>query len=51
MRWGVGGSAGPPGSGLVMEVIGAPGLPVVIASLSAVLVLFALYRALTRAES
>ncbi|HTV72047.1 MAG TPA: MFS transporter [Rhizobiaceae bacterium] len=50
LMWGVGGIAGPPGSGLVMEVIGAPGLPVVIASLSGILVLFALYRALTRAD-
>ncbi|MBX3577013.1 MAG: MFS transporter [Rhizobiaceae bacterium] len=48
LMWGVGGIVGPPGSGLVMEAVGAPGLPVVIATLSGILVLFALYRSLTR---
>jgi MFS family permease len=51
LMWGIGGIAGPPGSGLVMERIGAPGLPLVIALFSGVLVLFALYRALARARA
>lgn len=51
LMWGVGGIAGPPGSGLVMEAVGAPGLPAVIAALSGILVLFAFYRSLTRARA
>lgn len=48
LMWGVGGIIGPPGSGLAMQHFGAPGLPAVIAGLSAALVLFAAYRALAR---
>lgn len=48
LMWGVGGILGPPGSGLAMQSIGAPGLPTVIATLSAFLVVFSLYRSLTR---
>ena len=48
LMWGVGGIIGPPGSGLVMQTFGAPGLPAVIATLSAFLVVFSLYRSATR---
>ncbi len=48
LMWGVGGIIGPPGSGFTMQHFGAPGLPAVIAALSAVLVIFAIYRSLVR---
>ena len=48
LMWGVGGIIGPPGSGLAIQAIGAPGLPYVIASLSGILVTFALYRTMAR---
>jgi hypothetical protein len=48
LMWGVGGILGPPCAGVVMERIGAPGLPVVIATLSGFLVVFAIYRAFVR---
>ncbi|TPK98169.1 MFS transporter [Mesorhizobium sp. B2-4-12] len=48
LLWGVGGIVGPPGAGLLMQGIGPLGLPVVIAGLDAVLVIFALYRSSVR---
>ncbi len=48
LMWGVGGIIGPPGSGFAMQHVGAPGLPAVIATLSGSLVLFAIYRSLSR---
>ncbi|MFA6155687.1 MFS transporter [Mesorhizobium sp.] len=48
LMWGVGGIVGPPGAGLLMQAIGPLGLPVVIACLDALLVIFALYRASVR---
>lgn len=48
LMWGIGGIIGPPGSGAVMQQIGAPGLPLVIATLSAFLVVLSIYRSLTR---
>jgi hypothetical protein len=46
--WGAGGIVGPPGAGLLMQGIGPLGLPVVIAGLDALLVMFALYRSSVR---
>ncbi|RUY08361.1 MFS transporter, partial [Mesorhizobium sp. M7A.F.Ca.US.005.03.2.1] len=51
LMWGVGGIVGPPGAGLLMQGIGPLGLPVVIAALDAVLVMFALYRSSMRRAS
>lgn len=51
LMWGVGGIVGPPGAGLLMQGIGPLGLPVVIAGLDAVLVMFALYRSSVRRTS
>jgi len=48
LMWGLGGIIGPPGSGFAMERVGSNGLPAVIVSLSAILVAFAFYRAMTR---
>lgn len=48
LLWGVGGIVGPPGAGLLMQGIGPLGLPVVIAALDALLVIFALYRSSVR---
>jgi MFS family permease len=50
LMWGLGGVIGPPGSGFAMQQIGAPGLPAVIATLSAFLVAFSLYRSMTRRQ-
>ncbi|HEY4191669.1 MAG TPA: MFS transporter [Mesorhizobium sp.] len=46
LMWGLGGIIGPPGSGLFMQFAGPVGLPAVIATLSAILVLFATVRSL-----
>jgi hypothetical protein len=51
LMWGVGGIIGPAGSGFVMQQAGAAGLPAVIAGLSALLVLFAAYRAARRRQA
>ncbi len=51
LMWGVGGIIGPPGSGAAMQVFGPIGLPAVSAGLSAVLIIFALYRAAKRRAS
>lgn len=48
LMWGAGGIVGPPGAGLLMQGIGPLGLPVVIAGLDALLVMFALYRSSVR---
>lgn len=51
LMWGAGGIVGPPGAGALMQLIGPLGLPVVIASLDALLVSFALYRSASRKNS
>ena len=51
LMWGVGGIVGPPGAGALMQVIGPLGLPVVIAGLDALLVIFALYRSFKRQDA
>ncbi len=48
LMWGIGGIAGAPVAGLAMQTVGPVGLPAVMAALTALLVGFALYRALTR---
>lgn len=48
LMWGVGGIAGPPGAGAMMQAIGPSGLVVSIVAMSAFLIGFAAYRALTR---
>ena len=50
LMWGVGGIAGPPGSGVAMQWFGPVGLPTVIACLSLALIAFASYRALARRD-
>jgi MFS family permease len=51
LMWGVGGIAGPPGSGAAIQAFGPNGLPMVSAALSAVLIVFAVYRAVIRRVS
>lgn len=51
LMWGVGGIAGPPGSGAAIQAFGPIGLPLVSAGLSAVLIVFAIYRAAARRAS
>ncbi|WP_332812608.1 MFS transporter [Sphingomonas sp.] len=51
LMWGVGGIAGPPGSGAAIQAFGPIGLPMVSAGLSAVLIVFAIYRAAVRRAS
>jgi MFS family permease len=48
LMWGAGGIVGPPGSGLVMQVAGPVGMPVLLATLGSCLVAFALLRSLYR---
>jgi MFS family permease len=48
LMWGVGGMIGPPGSGLLMQFAGPAGLPAVIATLSAILIVFSTFRSLMR---
>jgi hypothetical protein len=50
VMWVLGGILGPPGSGALMQLSGASGLPLVIGSLSGILVAFAGYRAATRSR-
>lgn len=52
LMWGLGGIVGAPSSGLAIQLVGPHGMPAVIATLSAALVVFATYRTLLRqAES
>lgn len=51
LMWGVGGIAGPPGSGAAIQAFGSIGLPMVSAGLSAALIVFAIYRAAVRKAS
>ena len=48
LMWGVGGIAGPPGAGAMMQSIGPTGLIVTIAALSLLLIGFSFYRSATR---
>ena len=48
LMWGLGGIVGPPGAGALMHVAGPLGLPVVIAGLSCLLLVFAGYRTAAR---
>ena len=48
LMWGTGGIIGPPGSGLLMQAIGPAGLPVVVVTLSIILIVFSLARSLMR---
>lgn len=48
LLWGVGGIVGPPSAGALMQAIGPFGLPLVIASLTALLVALAIYRSARR---
>jgi MFS family permease len=50
LMWGIGGIAGPPVSGIAIDVFGAIGLPALIAGLSGALAAYAVYRALSRAH-
>jgi MFS family permease len=50
LMWGVGGIVGPPISGTVIDGLGAVGLPLLMATLSASLAVFAIYRALRRSR-
>lgn len=49
LMWGVGGIAGPPGSGGVMQIFGNHALPVFLAAMCVALIFFSLYRKLQRA--
>lgn len=51
LMWGVGGIIGPPGAGAAMQIVGPNGLPAVIATLGTLLILFTVYRTVTRARS
>jgi MFS family permease len=48
LLWGVGGIVGPPSAGALMQAIGPFGLPIVIVSLTGLLVALALYRSARR---
>jgi MFS family permease len=51
LMWGLGGMLGPPGSGLLLQMVGPVGLPLVIAGLSSCLVAFLLFRSWRRKSS
>ena len=44
VMWGIGGIAGPPGSGFAMQLGGVQGLPAVLAAMCLALIAFAAYR-------
>ena len=48
LMWGLGGIAGPPGAGSIMQFIGVQGLPVLLGALCVVLIGFACFRAWQR---
>lgn len=51
LMWGVGGIAGPPGAGLMMELLGVQGLPLTLGLTCAALIAFAIYRSRTRGDT
>lgn len=51
LMWGAGGIVGPPTAGVLMQAIGPLGLPVVIAGLSAILIVSVILRSAYRARS
>lgn len=50
LMWGVGGIAGPPGAGVMMELLGVQGLPLTLGLMCAGLVGFAIYRSRVRGD-
>lgn len=50
LMWGVGGIAGPPGAGVMMEFLGVQGLPLTLGLMCAVLVAFGIYRSRMRGD-
>ena len=50
LMWGLGGISGPPSAGIAMQVFGANGLPLILASLCLILVVVALLRARQRSS-
>ncbi|APH74637.1 MFS transporter [Aquibium oceanicum] len=51
VMWGLGGIAGPPGSGFAMQLGGVQGLPAVLAAMCLALIVFAAYRERVRRRS
>jgi MFS family permease len=48
LMWGVGGMIGPPTAGFIMQMVGPAGLPILIAVLSAILIVFSTFRSFVR---